>query len=278
MGVASFARARCPIVSSNSTGRLLPQLLPCNCIQQFAIDQPTRASVQLLPWHPKFPFPAEHMPTLVASCVVFVSGFIMMVLEIIGARYLAKDFGTSFHVWVSQIGVVLIALAAGYYAGGSIAGRRQALSWLAGLLCLTGAAMASIPEWGAKLITVIVERHPRGEAVPAFWQKADPVLGSALLFLLPCAVLAMPSPCMIRLATKSLADVGRASGFVIAAGTIGSIAGVFVSGFLLIELLRMTTIFRLSGLLTALLGLACLLLQWFIRGESVPAASKSSSS
>ena len=35
----------------------------------------------------------------------------VMVLEIIGARFLAKDFGSSFHVWVSQIGVVLIALA-----------------------------------------------------------------------------------------------------------------------------------------------------------------------
>ena len=47
-----------------------------------------------------------------AAVLVFLGGFIMMVLEIIGARFLPKYFGSSFHVWVSQIGVVLIALGA----------------------------------------------------------------------------------------------------------------------------------------------------------------------
>ena len=59
------------------------------------------------------------MRSAAAATLVFVGGFIMMVLEIIGARYLAKDFGSSFHGWVSQIGVVLIALALGYYVGGA---------------------------------------------------------------------------------------------------------------------------------------------------------------
>ena len=46
-----------------------------------------------------------------AKLLVFVSGFVVMVLEIVGARILARDFGGSFYVWVSQIGVILIALA-----------------------------------------------------------------------------------------------------------------------------------------------------------------------
>ena len=49
-------------------------------------------------------------------------------------------------------------------------------------------------------------------------------MGSALLFLMPCVVLAILSPYMIRLATPTLAQVGRSSGFIIAASTIGSIA------------------------------------------------------
>ena len=44
-----------------------------------------------------------------AITLVFGGGFIIMVLEIIGARYLAKDFGGAFYVWISQIGVILIA-------------------------------------------------------------------------------------------------------------------------------------------------------------------------
>ena len=57
------------------------------------------------------------MHKLSAALLVFVGGFVIMVLEIIGARYLAKDFGGSFYVWVSQIGVILTALALGYFAG-----------------------------------------------------------------------------------------------------------------------------------------------------------------
>src|SRR5439155_1260853 len=63
------------------------------------------------------------MRTVAAAGLVFVGGFIIMVLEIIGARFLAKDFGSSFYVWVSQIGVILIALALGYGVGGALADR-----------------------------------------------------------------------------------------------------------------------------------------------------------
>ena len=48
-----------------------------------------------------------------AIILVFLGGFAIMVLEIIGARFLAKDFGSSFYVWVSQIGVILTALDMG---------------------------------------------------------------------------------------------------------------------------------------------------------------------
>jgi hypothetical protein len=55
------------------------------------------------------------MRNAAAATLAFIGGFVIMVLEIVGARFLARDFGSSFYVWVSQIGVVLIALALGYY-------------------------------------------------------------------------------------------------------------------------------------------------------------------
>lgn len=197
--------------------------------------------------------------------MVFVGGFIMMVLEIIGARFLAKDFGSSFHVWVSQIGVVLIALAAGYYIGGALADRWHRMAFLSLFLFPAGLLTFLIPEWAAWLIDKIITRHPPDQAIPAVWQKLDPVLGSAFVFLLPCIVLATLSPYMIRLATQSLTQVGRSSGFIIAAGTVGSIAGVFVSGFVLIDHMRVSSIFRLMGVLTILLGGLCLVLDRFVR-------------
>jgi len=200
-----------------------------------------------------------------------MGGFIMMVLEIIGARFLGKYFGSSFYVWVSQIGVVLIALAAGYYLGGAVADRWPRPSVLALGLLPAGLALCLIPESADWLIDRIIQRHPSNQPIPLLWQRLDPVLGSALIFLMPCVVLATLSPFMIRLATQSLAQVGRASGFIIAASTVGGIAGVFISGFVLLDQMRVSSIFRLMGALTALLGLLCVALdRWLKRRPEMP--------
>jgi MFS family permease len=197
------------------------------------------------------------MKTALAVALVSLGGFIIMVLEIVGARFLAKDFGSSFHVWVAQIGVVLIALAVGYALGGALADRWQRLLPLAGPLLGAGLLLCLIPNGAPWLLDRIVLRHPLDQPVPPLWQKIDPVLGSALVFLLPCVMLATLSPYMIRLATHSLAEVGRSSGLIIAASTIGSIAGVFAAGFFLIDQMKISHIFRLMGGLTIFLGLLC---------------------
>jgi MFS family permease len=198
------------------------------------------------------------MRSAVATSIVFTGGFAIMVLEIIGARYLAKDFGSSFYVWTAQIGIILIALALGYYIGGALADRFERLSFLAWLLIPSGLLTFMIPHFADGLLTAIITRHPLEYDIPALWQKLDPVIGSALIFLLPCFALATLSPYMIRLESSQLSRVGRISGMVIAASTVGSIAGVFVSGYILIDLMRISHIFYSVGVLTVLLGLCCL--------------------
>ena len=213
------------------------------------------------------------MRNTAAAALVFLGGFIIMVLEIIGARFLAKDFGSSFHVWVSQIGVVLVALALGYYLGGALADRWHRLSFLVALLIPAGIVQLLIPNCAASLIKLIIFRHPADQPIPLIWQKLDPVMGSAVIFLAPCVALATLSPYMIRLSTSSLAQVGRSSGFIIAASTLGSIAGVFVSGFVLIDQMKISNIFRVMGVLTLVLGVLCFALdRWMLdtRPQTVP--------
>jgi len=70
---------------------------------------------------------------------------------------------------------------------------------------------------------------------------------------------------MIRLATQSLAQVGRSSGLIIASSTLGSIVGVFAAGLIFIDYLRLSTIFHLMGGMTMLLGLLCVGLdRWLV--------------
>ena len=207
------------------------------------------------------------MRNLAAVLLVFVGGFAIMVLEIIGARYLAKDFGGSFYVWVSQIGVILTALALGYFAGGALADRWQRTAFLVWLLVPVGLFTFLIPTFAGGLIEAIIRRHPTGQTIPAVWQKLDPVIGSTLIFLLPCFVLATLSPYMVRLATRRLTHVGRISGLIYSASTVGSIAGVFVSGYVLIDHMAVSNIFRTTGVLTVLLGLFCLAVDRCFRPE-----------
>jgi len=211
------------------------------------------------------------MRNVAAAALVFLGGFAIMVLEIIGALYLAGEFGSSFYVWVSQIGVILTALALGYFFGGALADRFGRLTVLAWGLLPAGAITFLIPAFAKRLVRTLIARHPPDQDIPMLWQKLDPALGSALVFLLPCFVLAMLSPYMVRVATRRLAHVGRVSGMIYAASTIGSIAGVFASGYVLIDHMSLSGIFRAMGVLTGLLGALCWVMDRWFAGEVLPA-------
>ena len=197
---------------------------------------------------------------LAAALFVFLGGFAVMVLEIIGARYLAKDFGGSFYVWISQIGVILIALALGYAVGGALADRFHRAAFLALPLSIAAFTTWFIPNFTPPLLDAIVMRHPPGQPIAPVWQKLDPVLGSTVVFFLPCLVLASLPPYMIRLASRQLEHVGTISGLIYAASTVGSIAGVFVSGYVLIDYMDVPDIFRCTGALTMALAVLSLVM------------------
>lgn len=205
----------------------------------------------------------------VAALFVFLGGFAIMVLEIIGARYLAGDFGGSFYVWISQIGVILGALALGYAIGGALADRFQRAAFLAWPLGVGGLATLLLPEFAPPLVDAIILRHPHDQPIPLLWQKLDPVLGSTLVFFLPCFALAIISPYMIRLSARRLEHVGTISGLIYAASTLGSIAGVFVSGYVLIDYLGVSEIFRCAGILILLLAMVSVIMDRWLKQKVV---------
>ena len=244
---------------------------------------------------------------LALGALVLLGGFAVMVLEIVGARYLQPWFGGAFYVWTSQIGMVMLALALGYGVGGHLADRFKKARFLSLLLAPAGVFILLIPQMAPGVLDGIVDRHEKSvepEAVstesfitetnllseispdflegtatnalpalppddaaapleiPAVWRKLDPAIGSAVVFLFPCFVLAMIAPFMVRLAARQVEHVGTVSGLVYAASTAGSIAGVFVSAYVLIDVFTTTQIFQLTGGLTLGLGGLCCLIDW----------------
>ena len=176
--------------------------------------------------------------------VAFGSGFAVLTIEIAGARLIAPVFGLSAVPWTAVIGVILAALAVGSHLGGRLADSGQIP--LASILAVAGLTGA---------LPVL------GEGLP--WMARD-VLGfipgavasALILFAPPVLCLGAVVPYLVKADTESLGDVGRRAGDVSAAATAGSIAGTFLTGFVLLPLFPLPVLLGLTA--AGLLALAAI--------------------
>jgi len=165
---------------------------------------------------------------------VFASGASVMVVEIIASRFFAPYFGNSVFVWSALIAVVLASLSLGYYLGGRLADRKPTTGRLSLILLASAISVTAIPVFGD--IILILAR--------AFLDvKLGSIVGSTILLSVPGVLLGMVSPYAIKLLAKDLKSLGSTAGDLYATSTIGSIFGTLLSGFVLIPLLGVSTIF-----------------------------------
>ena len=75
--------------------------------------------------------------------MAFVSGAVVLILEVLGFRLFAPYFGYSVYVSGTLISLVLLALSIGYYVGGFLADRHSRSPLLA-ILILAAAAYLSV--------------------------------------------------------------------------------------------------------------------------------------
>lgn len=173
-----------------------------------------------------------------------LTGAAIMIVEILGAKMLSPYVGMSHFVWTAQIAVTLMALAAGYYAGGRWADRSQNLNRLYWAIAVAA---------GYLVLTVLLR------APVAFWcldfnLAVGSLLASTLLFFVPLALLAMTGPFLIRVLTVNVSGVGGNVGRLTAIGTLGSFFGTLCIGYLMLPLLANSTSMYLTA---AALALVC---------------------
>jgi spermidine synthase len=176
---------------------------------------------------------------------VFVSGAVVMVLEVLGTRLIGPVYGSSIYVWSALIAVTLLSLSLGYWLGGLISDRRPH-AWLFFLLFeLAALLLVAIPLVRVPVFAITRPLGLRGGA-----------LASATLFLaVPLTILGTVSPFAVRLAADLLDTIGRTAGRLYAISTAGSLVGTLLTGFYLIPRFRVPTIFfgaAISLLLPAL--------------------------
>ncbi len=177
-------------------------------------------------------------------CVtVFITGASVMVIELLGTRFIAPFYGTSLYVWASLISVTMIALALGYFIGGKWAdcAKKTGLSLI---IALAGFFTLIIP-WinGAVLL-----------ATDSLGLRAGAFISALIVFLPSLMMLGMVGPFAIKAATHELENVGNSSGTIYAVSTLGSVTGTLVLGFFLFPLVGSREI--LIGTSFILFGLA----------------------
>jgi spermidine synthase len=195
---------------------------------------------------PQLPSPAAVWRQQLLLPLAFTGGLASLGIEFAAARLLAPFFGQSLFIWGTLIGLILIYLTVGYYAGGRLADRRPDARLLFQLTAAAALLTAAIP---------VVSRPILSLAQTGFAQlSVGLVLGSLIsvivLFAAPVILLGMVSPFVIRLRIRQLETAGNAAGAVYALSTLGSILGTFLPVFWLIPTYgTRPTIFVLAFLL-----------------------------
>lgn len=171
-------------------------------------------------------FDRSRVRPLALSVAVFLSGAVLLGVEIAASRVLAPTFGSSLYVWGALIGVVLAGLAVGYGVGGVLADRWPS-AWLLVIALTLGAGLVLlIPLVDGHVLAWIVSWDPG--------PRLDPLLAAVVLFGPASVVLASASPIAVRLAARALDRVGRTAGRLFSISTVGSIVGTFATAFWLV--------------------------------------------
>lgn len=187
--------------------------------------------------------------------VVFTTGACVLVIEVVATRILAPYFGNTIYSVSSIIGVVLAALSFGYYFGGSYADKFPFAKKFYQIIWLSGLATLLLELLTSLLLPRVAYFLP---------PISGPLIASIFLFLVPSFLLGMLSPFAIKLQESRFPDygVGKLSGEIFFASTLGSILGSLATGFYLIPNFGINTIVNGVGITLIVVGFV----GWFASG------------
>jgi spermidine synthase len=181
------------------------------------------------------------------GALVFGAGVGALATEITASRLIAPYFGSSTIVWANLIGIVLAALAVGYWLGGRIADRWPRPALLGRIVLAAAVCVAAIPFVAKPFLDVTtqgLDRVSAGAVIGSF-------LAVLLLFSPPVVLLGIVSPFAIRLAISTVASAGTVAGRFYALSTAGSLLGTFLPALVLIPAIGTQRTFLVTAAVVA---------------------------
>jgi spermidine synthase len=158
---------------------------------------------------------------------IFLTGAVTLALEVLSSRIMTPYFGVSLYIWSGILSITLAFLAFGYSHGGKLSARLSAADLEERFL--------RAPVISAASITVAALIYP---FLLALLSQVNLILGSfvgaTLILALPLITLSAMNPLLIGMQRQS-SDMGDAgAGRVFFISTVGSVAGVILTAFVLI--------------------------------------------
>ena len=179
-----------------------------------------------------------------ASCL---AGFAVMAVELTASRIAAPLVGSSIYTWTAVIGIILLGIALGSMAGGRMADAGEERYPIYAIFLLSALFVCLIPPLAKHSSFVL---HSSNSLISLN------VLLSAYLFLLPSFVLGAIQPILLKGFARDLSVIGSRYGALSALWSFGSIAGVFLTGFLFISWIGSAETLWIISALLILMGIA----------------------
>ena len=201
------------------------------------------------------------MTLLAFYAVVIVLGILSMGFQLLASRLLSPYFGSAIDVWACLISTFLAAFSVGAMLGGWISNLPGPTRWRWQLGGVIGAvlSLALTAQFGRGLVDSIAVNMEPG--------KLPILLSCAVLFFVPVLSLSSFTPQCVQFLAGRGTPPGKASGMVYGISTLGNIAGVMLTAFVLIPHAPVSTLLNI-WLGVAIVSLAALLA--LIRAPSPP--------
>lgn len=214
---------------------------------------------------PETTFPRLKPPL---ELIVFIVGVGTLGVEIAAVRLLAPYFGASEVVWANTIGVVLVALAIGYWWGGKLGDRHPRMSALCTSVLLAASLTALLPFVSRPLLNTGVDALDSINA-GAF---VGSLLATLVLLAIPVLVMGTITPWALRIGIERVdkLEAGALAGRLSAIGTGGSLLGTLLSALVLIPAIGTKRTFLFFSFLMAVVAVTGLPRKWRLRATVVP--------
>lgn len=177
----------------------------------------------------------------------FAAGLALMTLELVSARLVAPVVGSSVFTWTSVIGVTLLGLSVGSYIGGALIDRYSFNKTLFAAFLLSASTVFLV--------------YPFSLFSPFLAELDIHIFGmilllSGYLFFLPSFAIGTLQPMILKLYADSFSDIGKEYGLLSAMWSLGSILGVFLTGFYFVSSIgSKVTLWIVTGILLVYAGI-----------------------